>query len=104
MQDIRLAGGASPVQLNELAGSVGPVMMVKNYTMQDALIDPKRVFGTPERLLSEPRLERSTKLRILKRWRQDEEALLRAQYEGMEGDGNTLLRRVDEAIDRLSDD
>ncbi|MDX1486342.1 MAG: hypothetical protein R3229_17870 [Alphaproteobacteria bacterium] len=79
-------------------------MNVRNYTMHEALIDPKRVFGTPERVLSEPRLDRDTKLRILKRWRLDEEALSRAQYEGMEGDSEPLLRRVVEAIDRLSAD
>jgi hypothetical protein len=78
-------------------------MSSKNYTIPEALVDPKRIFGTPELVLSEPRLDREAKLRILRNWEQDAEALLRAENEGMEGDGPALLQRVRRAIASLTE-
>ena len=69
--------------------------------MEKALNDPKAMFGTPEGLLSAPGLDIETKLKILKRWRLDAEALSRAEYEGMEGDSHSLLRSAKLAIDRI---
>jgi len=69
--------------------------------LEKALNDPKAVFGTPEDLLAEPDLDKETKLKILKRWSLDAEALARAEYEGLEGDAHSALRSVKLAIDRI---
>lgn len=76
-------------------------MTTREFDMEKALADPKAVFDTPERLLSRTDLDSETKLQILRRWSQDAESLARAEYEGMEGDGASLLRRVKLAIDEL---
>lgn len=71
------------------------------YSIKDALTDPKRVFGSPDNVVSDPRLDRSTKLNILSKWREDARALSRAEYEGMTGDKSSMLSRVQQAIERL---
>ncbi|MEX2615452.1 MAG: hypothetical protein WD767_05105 [Alphaproteobacteria bacterium] len=38
------------------------------FSIDEALTDPKRVFGSPENVVSDPRLDRSSKLEILRRW------------------------------------
>lgn len=76
-------------------------MTHREIDLKKALNDPKAAYGTPEDLLAEPGLDKETKLKILKRWTLDAEALARAEYEGMEGDGSSLLQRVKLAIDRI---
>ena len=60
-------------------------MKQQKYSIDQALADPSRVFGSPENVESDPRLDRSTKLKILRKWREDASALSVAENEGMEG-------------------
>lgn len=76
-------------------------MSWQSYSIEDALTDPKRVFGSPDNVVSDPRLDRPTKLNILNKWHEDARALARAEEEGMEGDAPPMLSRVQQAIDRL---
>lgn len=76
-------------------------MSWKPYSIEDALTDPKRVFGSPDRVVSDPRLDRPTKLKILSKWYEDARALSRAEEEGMTGDAPPMLSRVKRAIDRV---
>ena len=63
-----------------------------------ALIDPQSVFGTPERLLADPRLDPRGKLEILRRWKLDAERLSVAEDEAMTGGEESMLARVQNAI------
>lgn len=77
-------------------------MKRKSYNMKDALADPARIFGSPLAVVSDPRLDKHAKLEILKKWRQDAEALSRATEEGMSGESErTMLKSVLDAINRL---
>jgi hypothetical protein len=38
------------------------------FSINDALTDPKSVFGSPENVVADPRLDRMSKLEILRRW------------------------------------
>lgn len=77
-------------------------MNSRNYNIEQALVDPKRVFESPENVLSDPRLDRRAKLEILQRWRDDAVALSAAENEGMEGNAPSLLQRVQQAIEHLT--
>lgn len=76
-------------------------MSSRKYSINQALIDPKRVFGSPERVVSDPRLDRRTKLDILDKWRHDAHELSTAEHEGMTGGEPSMLRRVQQAIEHL---
>lgn len=77
-------------------------MTQRQYNINDALVDPGRIFGTPENVVSDPRLDRSVKLEILRKWHLDAKSLSTAESEGMSGDGPSMLSRVQQAIDRLT--
>lgn len=61
---------------------------------QKCLADPKRVFGTPERVLEETRLHSWAKLEILRRWELDARELATAEDEAMDGGEPNMLDRV----------
>lgn len=78
-------------------------MPIRKNDFERALSDPKSVYDTPEQVLADPRLDREGKRSILEVWKQDAEALLRAEGEAMtEGEPN-MLRRVDLALRTLAD-
>lgn len=68
-----------------------------------ALSNPKENFGTPERVLADPRLDREGKRAILKSWEQDARELAVAEEEGMTGGERSMLQRVSRALNSLSD-
>lgn len=78
-------------------------MSQQRYRFNDAISDPRKIFGSPENLLSDPRLDRSAKLAILRRWRQDAKALSVAENEGMIGGEPSMLHRIQQAIIYLTD-
>ena len=82
-------------------GQTNVLMNWRNYSIDKALVDPKSVFGSPDNVVSDPRLDRRAKLEILQRWRQEAYALSIAEYEGMEGEEPSMLSRVQRAIDRI---
>ena len=61
---------------------------------------PEVRFGTPERLLAAD-LGADEKREILERWRDEENALVRASTEGMQGGEQPMLARVQRALERL---
>ena len=69
------------------------------FSINDALADPGRVFGSPENIVSDPRLDRSSKIKILRRW-QDRFRQANAA-EATQDDANALQARLQQAIDRL---
>jgi hypothetical protein len=71
---------------------------------QDAINDPAEVYGTPERVLADPRLDREGKRAILKAWERDARALIRAADEAMTGGESDLLGRVLKALRAVSRD
>ncbi|MGF1612225.1 MAG: CBS domain-containing protein [Kiloniellales bacterium] len=73
-----------------------------DFDIRRALQDPRAVFGTPERVLSHPRLDRDRKRAILERWEQDERELAVAEEEGMGGGERSLLQQVHSAQRELA--
>lgn len=78
-------------------------MNSRQYRIKDALADPQQAFRSPDSVVSDPRLDRAAKIAILRRWRDDAQALSTAENEGMHGDAPTMLHRIQHAIIRLSE-
>lgn len=78
-------------------------MPIGKNDFERALQDPKSVYDTPEQVLADPRLDREGKRLILETWRQDAEALLRAEGEAMTGGEPNMLGRVDAALRTMAD-
>lgn len=78
-------------------------MPVKKSDFEKARRDPKSVYGSPEQVLADPRLDRQGKRQILETWEQDAQLLLKAEDEAMTGGEPNMLRRVELALDRLAD-
>jgi len=81
-------------------------MMVTEHNdpidIENALVDPARVFPSPEAVLANRELTAAQKREILQRWRQDTMELLVANDEGMQGPDNGLtLSRVLAVLRRL---
>jgi hypothetical protein len=73
----------------------------RSFSIRDALCNPERVFGTPEQVISDPRLDRATKLTILGQWRQIKAALRGKPNDTDERHNEDLYRRIETAIDYL---
>jgi hypothetical protein len=69
---------------------------------QEALNDPESVYGSPERVLADPRLDREGKRAILKAWERDARALARAADEAMSGGEENMLDRVLDTLRAVS--
>ncbi len=78
-------------------------MTLENLDIKRALSNPKEIFGTPEQVLANPRLDRESKCAILKSWEQDARELAVAEEEGMAGGEQDMLQRVLRALDSVSD-
>lgn len=71
-------------------------------SLDEMLKDPRTYFDKPEAVLRAPDLGHEDKLKLLKRWQEDEKALVRAASESpMTGGEQPMLREVQLAIDRL---
>ena len=61
-------------------------------------------YDVPEEILNDNALDRDRKIELLKAWRDDKKAYMRASDEGMEGTDRTeLLSRIKTALGRLED-
>ncbi len=61
-------------------------------------------YSSPSELLNDESLDRDEKRELLKQWRDDKKALLRASNEGMEGDDpSEVLRKVKKALLELEE-
>ena len=70
--------------------------------IQMALLDPKAYFNEPRDVLTHPALSRDTKLALLRQWELDARNLSTAEYEGMGGGEESMLARVEQAINVLA--
>jgi hypothetical protein len=66
-----------------------------------AKLSPARAFKSPMDVVQANDIETAEKLAILKAWKADERALLRAEDEGMSGGEHAHLHKVQAAIDHL---
>jgi hypothetical protein len=70
--------------------------------IEEAVLDPSSVFGTPEDVLTHVSLTPDQKVEILRRWEYDAAEVSVAVEEGMPGDDASLLRRILLALDELT--
>ena len=66
-----------------------------------ALRNPKAAFAEPKDVVAHPQLSRDMKLAILREWEQDARRLSASESEGMGGGEESMLGRVEEAIQAL---
>lgn len=78
-------------------------MRPEKLDIKQALRRPKDTFGTPERVLADPRLDREGKRAILRSWEQDARGLAAAEAEGVVGGERSMLQRVLRALRTVSD-
>ena len=60
-------------------------------------------YKTPTEVLTDDSLSKDQKIEILKQWCEDEEALLRASGEGLEGGERPNLQQVRKALETLQE-
>ncbi|NUH63924.1 hypothetical protein HTT03_01210 [Sulfitobacter sp. S0837] len=61
-------------------------------------------YDIPEEIVNDDTLTRDRKIELLKAWRDDKKAYMRASDEGMDGTDRTeLLRRIKTALSKLED-
>ena len=61
-------------------------------------------YSSPTDLVNDESLDRDEKIEMLKQWRDDKKALLRASNEGMEGDDpSEVLRKIKKALLELGE-
>lgn len=58
-------------------------------------------YGTPAALLANETLDKAEKIRLLEKWRDDEDALIRATAEGLDGGEASNLADVLKALKKL---
>jgi hypothetical protein len=66
--------------------------------IEEALRNPKAFFSEPQDVVAHPQLSRERKLAILRRWEQDALRLSASESEGMGGGEESMLGRVERAI------
>lgn len=72
-------------------------------TFEEMLKDPRSYFDKPDAVLEDQELAETEKRTLLKRWQEDEKALVRAASESpMTGGEQPMLREVKLALDRLT--
>ena len=69
--------------------------------IEAALQDPKAFFAEPQEVADHPQLSREEKLVILRRWEQGALRLSASESEGMGGGEESMLGRVERAIQAL---
>lgn len=69
--------------------------------IEEALQDPKAFFAEPQDVADYPHLSREEKLAILRRWEQDALRLSASESEGLGGGEESMLGRVESAIQRV---
>ena len=74
------------------------------FDLESAVLDPAGTFATPADVIADPRLDRESKLRLLRQWERDARALEVAEEENMGGGEVSMLGRVRTALDALGDE
>jgi hypothetical protein len=63
--------------------------------------DPKAFFAEPQDVVDDPHLSREQKLTILRRWEQDALRLSASESEGFGGGEESMLGRVESALQKV---
>lgn len=77
-------------------------MNSKKFSFDDALLDPSKYYGTPKDAARDAQFSVAQRREILQAWQEDEEALIRASDEGLDGGERPHLRQVIEELKTLS--
>jgi hypothetical protein len=75
---------------------------VSQVDFEAALQDPQAYFAEPQDIVDYPHLSREEKLAILRQWEQDALRLSASEAEGMGGGEESMLGRVELAIQSLA--
>ena len=73
-------------------------MAYRRLDFEKTLADPRSVYDRPAEVVADPRLDRRSKLQVLRSWEQDERALEVAEDEAMAGGEDSMLKRILDAI------
>ena len=73
----------------------------EGFDYEQALRDPRRVFGEPGNVLSHPDLDAGQKREILESWWQDAVRMSASAGENMRGGEEPMLKRVKDALREL---
>ena len=76
-------------------------MTAATIDFDDALRDPSSAFDEPKDVLSDDRLSRDQKIRLLEQWKYDAAELEVADDENMSGGEESMSRRVSLALSEL---
>jgi len=76
---------------------------VADIDVQAALIDPTAFFAQPQDVVAHPRLPDAVKVKLLRQWEQDARGLAVAEGEGMAGGEESMLGRVELALQALGE-
>ena len=77
--------------------------MNHEHLLKQCVNHPGRYFPTPEAVLQDLRFDRQEKKHILESWKDEEEQLLVATEENMEGKGSSRLQAVARALEQLNE-
>jgi hypothetical protein len=69
-------------------------MDMENASLNEILLSPKKFYKQPSDVSNDSRLNESDKRKVLEAWKADEEALLRASDEGLDGGEQPHLKSV----------
>tara|TARA_R110002051_G_scaffold141578_1_gene214754 strand:- start:4425 stop:4658 length:234 start_codon:yes stop_codon:yes gene_type:complete len=72
------------------------------FTLKDALHDPSNYYAVPNDVSNDPDFSVEQKREILNAWKLNEEALLRAEDEGLDGGERPHLQLVIAELQRLT--
>lgn len=78
------------------------IKTLDSFDMEQALLDPGSVFGSPEAVLVSGALSRDQKIEVLRRWEYDASENGVALEEGMRNGESELLRRILLALGELT--
>ncbi|WP_380055471.1 hypothetical protein ACFE33_00495 [Falsihalocynthiibacter sp. SS001] len=79
-------------------------MADKSVTHKDVLLDPEKFYSNPAEVSSDARWSDPEKREILLAWKSNEQALLRAANEGLDGGERPHLARVIKELNKFETD
>lgn len=89
--------------LRTLCSSAKSRHSIRRQDLDKAKLSPGRIFKSPMDVVETNDIGPSEKLAILQAWEADEQALLRAEDEGMVGGEHAHLHKVQAALNHLRD-
>jgi hypothetical protein len=74
-----------------------------DINLKDVLLTPEEHYETPASVSADARWTKDQKIKILRAWKTNEEALLRAADAGMDGGERPHLKLVAEELKKMED-